>query len=178
MRQTLVVLAMMAVLLALFAVVRAADIDVLVDPRQALDGLGALAALAAVGLLVADVALPVPSSLVMVWLGATYGWAAGAVLSLAGCVGATAVAFWIGRRGGTLLERIVPRAERAGADAFLARWGVVAIAMTRPVPIVAETTAVVAGASPAVTWRVMFVAALAGAAPWAVGYGLVGASLT
>jgi hypothetical protein len=45
------------------------------------------------------------------------------------------------------------------------------------VPIVAETTAVVAGASPAVGWRGMLIAAVAGCAPWAAIYGLSGAAL-
>ncbi|NVB79370.1 MAG: hypothetical protein HOV81_13330 [Kofleriaceae bacterium] len=176
-RHAIVVLVMMCALLALFAIVQAAGIDVLIDPRPAFAGLGALAAVAAVGLLIADVLLPVPSSLVMVWLGASQGWLAGAALSLVGCVGATVFAFWLGRRGGPLFERLVPRDERARADAFLARWGVLAIAVTRPVPIIAETTAVVAGASPAVRWRGMLIAAIAGCAPWAVIYGLSGAAL-
>lgn len=177
-RHAMIVLAMMCALLALFGIAHAADISVLIDPRPAFAGLGALAAFVAVGLLIADVLLPVPSSLIMVWLGARHGWLVGASLSLAGCVGATVFAFWLGRRGGPLLERLVPRDERARVDAFLARWGVLAIAITRPVPIIAETTAVVAGASPAVGWRAMVVAAIAGSAPWAVIYGITGAALS
>lgn len=176
-RHAIVVLAMMGALLALFAIVQVAGIDVLVDPRPMFAGLGALAAVVAVGLLIADVLLPVPSSIVMVWLGASQGWLVGATLSLVGCVGATVFAFWLGRRGGPMFERLVPADERARADAFLARWGVLAIAVTRPVPIVAETTAVVAGASPAVGWRGMLIAAIAGCAPWAVIYGVSGAAL-
>ncbi len=168
---------MMGALLALFALVHAAGIDVLIDPRPAFAGLGALAATVAVLLLVADVVLPVPSSIIMVWLGASHGWLVGASLSLTGCVGATVLAFWLGRRGGPLFERLVPPDERARVDAFLARWGALAIAVTRPVPIVAETTAVVAGASPAVGWRAMLVAAVAGSAPWAVIYAISGAAL-
>lgn len=176
-RHATIALVMMAVLLALFAIVRAADVAVLIDPRPAFAGLGAVAALAAVGLLVADVVLPVPSSLIMVWLGASQGWLAGAALSLAGCVGATVLAFWLGRRGSPLFERLVPPHERARADALLARWGTLAIALTRPVPIIAETMAVVAGASPAVSWRGVLIAAVAGSAPLAVVYGLTGAAL-
>lgn len=129
-RHATIALVMMAVLLALFAIVRAADVAVLIDPRPTFAGLGAVAALAAVGLLVADVVLPVPSSLIMVWLGASQGWLAGAALSLAGCVGATVLAFWLGRRGSPLFERLVPPHERARADALLARWGTLAIATT------------------------------------------------
>lgn len=176
-RHAIVVLAMMGVLLALFAIAQVAKIDLLIDPRPVFAGLGAVAALVAVALLVADVLLPVPSSLIMVWLGASQGWLVGAALSLVGCVGATVFAFWLGRRGGPLLERLVPQDERARVDGFLARWGVLAIVVTRPVPIVAETTAVVAGASPAVGWRGMLVAAIAGCVPWAVIYGLSGAAL-
>lgn len=176
-RHAILVIGMMAVLLALFAVVRAADVAVLGDPRPVLAQLGTLAALAAVGLLVVDVVLPVPSSLIMVWLGASHGWLAGAVLSLVGGVGASAFAFWVGRRGGPLYARLVPHIERVRADAFLARWGLVAITLTRPVPIVAETTAIVAGTSGAVTWRGVLAAAIVGCAPWAVAYGLAGAAL-
>lgn len=176
-RHAILVLAMMAVLLVLFAVVRAADVAVLEDPRPVLVGLGTLAALAAVGLQIVDVLLPVPSSVIMVWLGASYGWLAGATLSLLGGIGATVFAFWVGRKGGPLYARLVAHDDRVRADSFLQRWGLVAIALTRPIPIVAETTAIVAGTSPGVTWRGVLVAATVGCAPWAVAYGVAGAAL-
>src|SRR6185436_4502816 len=96
---------------------------------------GVFAAIFGVGLLIADVLLPVPSSLVMVAHGALCGVALGTFLSLLGSVGAALFGFAIGRRGGKLLERVVTQEERARADKLLARWGALAIVVTRPVPL-------------------------------------------
>ena len=77
---------------------------------------GVWAAILGVGLLVADVLLPVPSSLVMVAHGAAFDVLKGTLLSLAGSTGAAMCGFWLGRRGGRLLERCVPTEERARAE--------------------------------------------------------------
>lgn len=165
-----------ALLLIMLGVVYVADIALLTEPAPVLDRLGAVAALIAVALLVADVALPVPSSLLMIWLGAAHGWAAGAALSLAGCLGAACLAFWLGRRSARILARRVSPIEKARADRALHRWGPLVVALSRPVPILAETTALVAGTSP-MRWRALVVASLAGSAPIALLYGLIGAAL-
>jgi hypothetical protein len=47
-----------------------------------------------------------------------------------------------------VLDRVVPAAQRARADAFLTRWGALAVLASRSVPIAAETLALLAGASP------------------------------
>ncbi len=94
-----------------------------------------------------DVALSVPSSLVMVAHGAHLGVVIGTVLSVVGSTGAALVGFALGRRGGPLLARLVPPEERTRADRLLARWGTLAIIITRPVPLLAQTTAVMAGTS-------------------------------
>jgi membrane protein DedA with SNARE-associated domain len=83
--------------------------------------------------------------------------------------------FWIGRRGGKLLQRLVPPEERARADRLLRRWGTLAIIVTRPVPLLAETVAIMAGASP-MGWGRTALAALAGSLPPALLYALTGAS--
>ena len=69
-RYLLLTAAMMGVMLLLFGLVEALGVPLLTDPRASLRGLGALAAPLGVGLLVADVVLPVPSSLVMIAHGA------------------------------------------------------------------------------------------------------------
>ena len=51
-------------------------------------------------------------------------------------------------KGGPLLSRLVPPEERARANDLLDRWGEMAVVATRPVPILAETVAILAGASP------------------------------
>jgi uncharacterized membrane protein YdjX (TVP38/TMEM64 family) len=162
------------VLLAMFGVVEALGVPLLTDPSPWIDDGDALAAAVGVGLLVADVVLPVPASLVMIAHGALFGVVPGALLSLAGSTGAAMAGYAIGRRGSGLLERLVPEEERARAERLLARWGMLAIVAMRPVPLLAEATVIMAGAS-SMGWSRVLAAAVAGAAPAAVLYALTGA---
>jgi len=167
---------MLAFFLVLFLLVEALGVALLVDPRPWLNRGGALAASLGVGLLIADVLLPVPSSLVMVAHGALFGVLCGTLLSLFGSTGAALFGFWIGRRGGRLLERLVTPEERERADYLLKRWGTLAVIVTRPVPLLAETVAIMAGAS-SMSWGRMTLAAVAGSLPPALLYALTGASV-
>lgn len=165
----------MTFFLLLFFVVEALGVQLLTDPTPWMRHGGVLAAALGVGLLIADVLLPVPSSLVMVAHGALFGVVIGTLLSLLGSVGAALFGFAIGRRGGKLLERIVTPAERARADRMLARWGTLAVVVTRPVPILAETVAIMTGAS-SIGWLRMALASFAGSLPPALLYALTGAA--
>jgi uncharacterized membrane protein YdjX (TVP38/TMEM64 family) len=165
-------------LLVLFLVGEATGVPLLKDPSPWLGSTGTLtAALLGSGLLVADVVLPVPSSAVMVAHGALFGVVGGTLLSVGGSMGATLVGFSLGRRGGPLLARLVPPEERARADYILSRWGGLALVLTRPVPLLAETVAIMAGAS-ALGWRQAAVAAIVGSLPPALLYALSGATAT
>ncbi|MCB9546379.1 MAG: TVP38/TMEM64 family protein [Myxococcales bacterium] len=173
-RYLFVAVAMMAVFLALFGLATWLEIPLLTDPSAELAAGGLVAAGVGVGLLVADVLLPVPSSLVMTAHGAVFGVAGGVALSLLGSVGAAVVAFALGRRGGPLLSKLVG-ADRARGDALLARYGGLAIVATRPLPLLAETVALLAGTSP-MRWRTLIVAAVLGNLPPALLYALTGAT--
>lgn len=172
-RYWLVVAGVLGLFLALFLLAEGLAPG-LIDPAGLMPAAGPGAAMAGVGLLTVDVLLPVPSSLVMAANGALFGVAAGTALSVAGGMGAALVGFGLGRRGGPLLARLVPADERARADALLARWGWLAIMVTRPIPLLAETTALLAGASP-ISWGQMTLAALGGVLPTALLYALAGA---
>lgn len=174
-RYWIVTATLLAALLAFFLLVEWLQIPLLVDPRGLLGRGGWVAAMVGLALLVGDVLLPVPASLVMVANGAVFGVVVGSVLSLAGSLGAALFGFWLGRRGGPLLARLVSEDERLRADALLGRWGPLAVLVTRPVPIVAETVALLAGASSLGWWR-FGLAALAGTAPASVLYALTGAT--
>jgi membrane protein DedA with SNARE-associated domain len=65
--------------------------------------------------------------------------------------------------------------ERERADQLLERWGMLAIILTRPIPLLAETVAIMAGAS-RMGWGRTALAALAGSLPPALLYALTGAS--
>lgn len=172
-RYAAVAAGLVAVFLGSFLAVEQAGVALLTDPGPWLEGGGISAAMVGVGLLVADVALPVPSSLVMVAHGALFGVLVGTLLSLAGSVAAAALAFAIGRRGGRLLHRLVPQNERLRADAVLQRWGALAIVISRPVPMLAETVAILAGTSPLGWGRALLAAAL-GSLPPALVYAITG----
>ena len=167
---------MLAFFLALFFIVEALGVPLLTDPTPWMNRGGVLAATVGVGLLIADVLLPVPSSLVMVAHGALFGVVLGTVLSLLGSVGAALFGFALGRRGGGLLERMVSREERTRADRLLNRYGALAIIVTRPIPLLAETVAIMAGAS-SLGWGRVTLAALAGSLPPALLYALTGAAV-
>ncbi|MEY2484249.1 MAG: hypothetical protein QOH88_3181 [Verrucomicrobiota bacterium] len=174
-RYLMVMGGMILLFLALFFLVEALGVPLLVDPTPWLNQGGLWAAALGVGLLIADVLLPVPSSLVMVAHGALFGVAIGTLLSLLGSTGAAVFGFWIGRRGGKWLERLVPLDERDRANRLLERWGLLAVVVTRPIPLLAETVAIMAGASP-LGWLGTTLAALAGSLPPALLYALTGAS--
>jgi uncharacterized membrane protein YdjX (TVP38/TMEM64 family) len=167
---------MLALFLALFGLTEALGISFLQDPTGWMGREHGLAAAAAgVGLLVADVFIPVPSSLIMIAHGALFGIATGTALSLAGCLGGAALGFALGRRGGKLIARLVTAEEKAKADALLARYGALAVLVTRPLPLLAETVAILAGASP-MGWGRMLLATLAGSFPASLLYALTGAT--
>ena len=163
--------------LLLFAVVEAAHVPLLVDPLPAMRRTGWAAALIGVGLLLGDVALPVPSSAVMVAHGALFGLLPGLGLSLVGGLGATMAGFALGRRGRGAVQRIATTEQLARADRLLTRWGWLAIAVTRPVPVLAETVAVLAGTSP-MRWSTAVLAGAAGVTVPAFLYAAAGAAVT
>jgi len=122
------------------------DLDAYAERWIASAGTGSAAVL--VGLLAADLFLPIPSSLVMVLSGAAFGVVGGAALSLVGSVGGEWLGFEIVRRYGvSASRRIVGDEELARMREVMARHGTSAIIVTRALPVVMETMSVVAGLS-------------------------------
>ena len=165
----------LAFFLATFLVGEAAGIPLLEDPTPWLERAGWLSAVIGVSLLALDVVLPIPSNVIMIAHGALFGTLVGTLLSLAGSMAAAAAGFWIGRRGGRLLTLVVPAEERTRANATLERWGVLAIVVSRPLPLLAETITVLAGASP-LGWGRAMLAALIGSLPPCLFYAWAGAA--
>jgi uncharacterized membrane protein YdjX (TVP38/TMEM64 family) len=175
-RYLLIMATVIVFFLTIFLIVEALGVPLLADPTPWMQRGGIVAAALGVSLLIVDVLLPVPSSLVMVAHGALFGVVSGTFLSLAGSMGAALLGFAIGRRGDKLLARIVTLEQRARADRMLTRWGALAVVLTRPIPLLAETVAIMAGAS-SLGWGRMILAALAGSLPPALLYALTGAAV-
>jgi uncharacterized membrane protein YdjX (TVP38/TMEM64 family) len=70
------------------------------------------------------------------------------------------------------MQRVRAR-DRERAEALLERRGALAIVVSRPIPLLAETVTVLAGAS-RMPWRRAALAAVIGSLPEAVAYGLAG----
>lgn len=127
------------------------------------------------GLLLVDVVLPVPSSVVMIVNGALFGLVGGALLSLVGSLGGSALGYLLGRGNQPLVARFVGEADLARARKFMARWGVLALVASRPVPILAETVSIVAGTA-GIGLRTTVLAAALGLTPIVILYAYVGAT--
>lgn len=133
---------------------------------------------AAIGnlLLMLDVLLPIPSSLLMVANGALLGAFWGSIASLVSSTLAGLLAFWIGRKGSGVVHRFVRADELARADRFFRRWGGAAVVLSRPIPIIAEAVGALAGMT-ALSWKRFSVALVMGNLPIAILYALAGASV-
>lgn len=129
-----------------------------------------------VGLLAADVFLPIPSSFVMVLSGAAFGVGWGALLAFAGSIGGEWLGFELARRYGTgLSSRFVGDAnEVERLNQILLTHGAAAVVVTRALPVVMETMSVVAGLS-TMRRRTFLVASAIGTAPIVVVYAYAGA---
>lgn len=131
-------------------------------------------ALFGIVLLVGDLFLPVPSSLVMIANGAIFGVFLGTTLSLIGGTGAALLGFYLGKRG---FSRLLSKQEIDQAQEMFARSGTIALILTRPIPLLSETVPVVAGMSQMPLQRVL-VAVLVGGLPTAVLYAITGTLAT
>jgi uncharacterized membrane protein YdjX (TVP38/TMEM64 family) len=161
--------AVVAVLLSSFLLVQALGVTLLDDPRSALDGGGPWPGVLGVSLLVADAVLPVPSSVVMISLGAA--------LAFAGRFGMAIAGLALGRAGAPVVVKLIGRPREVHAEGLVERWGAFSIIVSRPVPLLAEAVVLAAGAA-RLPWRVALSAALVGSIPEAVVYGAVGAAAT
>jgi uncharacterized membrane protein YdjX (TVP38/TMEM64 family) len=132
-----------------------------------------VAGLAGIGLLVVDVVAPVPSSIVMLANGVLFGPVGGTLLSIVGGAGAALVGYWIGRRGERAGKRWLGVESLTRANAFFRNYGMMAVIVSRPIPILAEAVSIIAGISrmPA---RKFFPAMLLGVLPTAIIYAVAG----
>ena len=127
-------------------------------------------------MLAADAVAPVPSSAVMVALGATLGVGAATAASTVGLVAAALIGYALGR-GGARLGRVDGATIEKWSAHLLRRGGFVSVIATRPVPMLAETTATVAGAVRMPLISFVPAAAIGSVVPAFV-YALVGAGLS
>ncbi len=106
-----------------------------------------LVAVAVPVLLAMDVVLPVPSSVVATASGSLLGLGQGAAVSWVGFQLGAAIGYVVGRAIGVrVVRRLVGPTEMDRAEQAHRRWGAVSLLACRAVPVLAESSVMVAGA--------------------------------
>ena len=117
------------------------------------------------GLLVADLVLPVPATGVMSALGTVYGFWLGWLLGATGSALAGIIGYGFTRLGGDRMAcRLASPRELDEFRHLFDRWGGLAIIMSRALPILPEVMAVLAGLA-RMRFRLFLAAMLAGTIP-------------
>lgn len=176
-RYVIVATAIATFILVSFLIVEALGIPLLTDPSKEISAGGLAAAAIGGGLLLADVFIPIPSSIIMIAHGAAFGVLWGFLLSLAASVGGAMIGWWMGNRGSVLMDRIMTPEEKRQANAFILRYGLLAIIISRLLPIVAETVAIMSGTT-SLGWKRVLLATTLGSIPPALIYAVAGNATT
>lgn len=104
-------------------------------------------AVAVIGMLASDVILPVPSGPLSTFAGSQLGVMRGTAASFAGMTLGASIAFALARRWGTpLAARLSTPGQLTEAEEANRRHGPWLLAITRPLPILAEAAALLVGA--------------------------------
>jgi membrane protein DedA with SNARE-associated domain len=183
MRLVVLVLAILVLILAGFLLLGESQVA---DPQATLDLLeqcGPWAVPLGLGLMAADLLIPVPSSAIMYSYGLIYseslgtlgGTVAAGIVGAAVCVAASILAYglcrWIGRRAAL---RIAGAENLDRVQRFFARWGSLTIVVARPLPMAAEAVFCLAGMSRMPFGRFVL-ASTVGAVPFATIFAYLGA---
>jgi uncharacterized membrane protein YdjX (TVP38/TMEM64 family) len=141
-----------------------------------MESLGPWAWLGGIALLVGDLVLPIPSTVVMSALGLVYGWFWGGLASAGGGVLAGVVAYGLCRKyGHRPAEWLAGKEGLAKAEAlFRSQRGGWLVALSRWMPVLPEAVACLAGLT-GMPFRVFFVALLSGCVPLGFTFAAIGA---
>lgn len=99
-----------------------------------------------IGLLIADLLLPIPATGIMAALGSVYGFLFGGGISVVGSAAAGFIGYLVARYAGKgAIRLLASEDEILRFQAFFERWGGVAIIVSRAMPIMPEVMAILAG---------------------------------
>ncbi|PHI19673.1 hypothetical protein CEQ90_11520 [Lewinellaceae bacterium SD302] len=149
------------------------NLDLLTDPKSVLTEASYLTITASFSLLAADAFLPTPSSAVMVVNGLLFSLWPGLLLSVIGLMAGNAAGFLVARRGKIWLEKKFPQSKRKGAETFWKKWGAIALIISRPIPVLAESILFLSATTSLSFGRVMLYCLL-GTVPTALVYVMIG----
>lgn len=126
-----------------------------------------------IGLLVADIFIPIPTTAIIAGLGIIYGPVVGAIIAIIGSVMAAMCGYAIGRwLGRPIAQRFLGDAM-AGGERIFAAYGGWIVAASRWLPVLPEVVSMVAGVS-RFHFATFFFAALCGVIPFCIVFAIVG----
>ncbi len=160
------------IILLTLGLVAILDIPFLVDPSPLLEKSSFLTATVAACLLVLDIFLPVPSSVIMIACGHLFGVAIGALVSFTGMMISNILGYYIGYISGSIWVNEKSSSYKR-ARKIMDQWGGFALILTRPIPILSESVVIIAGVEKMPLLRVLIASAL-GLAPICILYAIVG----
>ena len=139
-----------------------------------LESYGTYAWAGGIGLLIADLAVPVPTTAVMAALGIVYGPVLGGLIATAGSLASGLIGYALSRRlGRPLVLRLLGPGALAEGDRLFADLGGWMVALSRWLPVVSEVVACMAGLS-RMRFRVFAAALLCGSAPLGFVFATIG----
>jgi uncharacterized membrane protein YdjX (TVP38/TMEM64 family) len=116
---------------------------------------GLTAAIGSITLLWIDIFLPIPSSVVMIANGHIFGLWIGALVSLIGGVGSSYIAFYIGRYLKPFVENKMTVKQQKYYRSIIQRWGIWAFIVSRPIPVMSESIALMSSSLSLKSWQVI-----------------------
>lgn len=133
-----------------------------------------IVAAAVVVLLFVDLLLPVPSSVTMAFSGMFLGLWIGGAVSFLGAMTAACGGFWFCRWGGQgVFKRLVGKKDMVRIDSWFRQYGVYAIIISRPIPMLTEILSCLAGLSD-LRFRTFLFSSILGTLPICFVYSYVG----
>lgn len=129
---------------------------------------------AGMALLMSDIVLPIPGTVVMSALGWMYGWAWGGLIAAAGSFLSGLLAYALCRGLGRPAARwIAGEAGLAKGEAFFARRGGWVVALSRWAPVLPEAVACLAGLA-RMPWRTFVLSLACGSLPLGFAFAAIG----
>lgn len=143
--------------------------------RQWMESLGPFAWVGGVALLVSDLVLPIPGTVVMSALGLVYGWFWGGLASVFGSVLSGIVAYGLCRKFGHRAALWLAGEEglAKGEALFQSERGGWLVALSRWMPVLPEAVACLAGLTH-MPWRTFITALIAGSIPLGFAFAAIG----
>lgn len=137
-------------------------------------GSGAFAGTIIIFLLVIDLILPMPSTVLMTFSGAFYGFFIGTLINITGSLLASLSGFVITRKLGKT-RLFLDKAEKRAMEEWFVKWGEGILILSKMIPIVSETMACFAGLT-RISVRKFIVLSLLGIIPVSVYYAYFGST--